>query len=307
MRGGRSSWGRGWASGWRASRRSPRAGGGAASAAFIGLVPVAVALALGGPLAAALAGGLAMTAVGVVRGGPAMLLVALGSVLPGATLGLGLVRRWPIAVTTLLTAGTYLAGFAVLLWALTPAGTGPVAYLERQVVHLVADLERWPARLGATGQDAGWAADAVRFFVAMLRVAGPGMFAAGVFAGAVANYAVARFCLRRRLTFHAFAEEAVPDHCVWAAIGAGVLLASRQDRLEAAGLNLLLVLMPLYAIQGLAVFRHFFQRIGVPRLLQVVSFALFAMQPLLLVAVSCVGLSDLWIDFRKIRQAPTAA
>jgi hypothetical protein len=23
--------------------------------------------------------------------------------------------------------------------------------------------------------------------------------------------------------------------------------------------------------------------------------------------VSCIGLSDLWIDFRKIRQAPTAA
>jgi uncharacterized protein YybS (DUF2232 family) len=276
-------------------------------AAFIGLVPVAAALALGGPLAAALAGGLAMTAVGVVRGGPAMLLVALGSVLPGATLGVGLVRRWPIAVTTLLTAATYLAGFAVLLWALTPAGAGPVAYLQRQVAQLVTELERWPARLGATGQDAGWATDAVRFFVAMLRVAGPGMFAAGVFAGAVANYAVARFCLRRRLTFHPFAAEAVPDHCVWAAIGAGVLLASRQDRLEAVGLNLLLVLMPLYAIQGLAVFRHFFMRVGVPRLLQVVSFTLFAMQPLLLVAVSCVGLSDLWIDFRKIRQAPTAA
>ncbi len=66
-------------------------------AALVSLVPVAVALALGGPLAAALAGGVAMTAVGVVRGGPAMLLVALKYVLPGATLGLGLVRRWPIA------------------------------------------------------------------------------------------------------------------------------------------------------------------------------------------------------------------
>ncbi|HSF03545.1 MAG TPA: DUF2232 domain-containing protein, partial [Solirubrobacterales bacterium] len=129
----------------------------------------------------------------------------------------------------------------------------------------------------------------------------------GMFAGAVANYAVARFCLRRRFNFRPFAQEAVPDHCVWGAIGAGVLLVSRHERLEAAGLNLLLVLMPLYVIQGLAVFRHLFQRIGLPRLLQVVSFGLLAMQPLLLVAVSCVGLSDLWIDFRKIRQAPTAA
>jgi hypothetical protein len=268
---------------------------------------MAVALALGGPLAAAFAGGLAMTAVGVMRGGPAMLVVGLKYVLPGATLGVGLVRRWPIAVTALVTGVTNLLGIVILLWILTPVGTGPIAYLERQVAAHVAELEQWPARLGTSGQEAGWATDATRFVVATLRIAGPGMVALGVFAGAVANYVVARLCLRRRLSFRSFAAEAVPDHCVWGAIGAGVLLASRQERLEAAGLNLLLVLMPLYAIQGLAVFRHFFQRIGVPRLLQVVSFGLFAMQPLLLVAVSCVGLSDLWIDFRKIRQAPTAA
>jgi len=275
--------------------------------ALVSLVPVAVALALGGPLAAGLTGALAMTAVGIVRGGPAMLVVGLKYVLPGAALGLGLARRLPVAMTTLLTAVANLVGVIVLLWVLAPAGMGPLAYLERQIAAHATELEQWPARLGAAGQDAGWATEAARFVVATLRLAGPGMVGLGVFAGAVANYAVARLCLRRRIGFRPFAEEAVPDHFVWGVIGAGVLLGSRHDRLEAAGLNLLLVLMPLYAIQGLAVFRHFFQRIGVPRLLQVVSFGLFAMQPLLLVAVSCVGLSDLWIDFRKIRQAPTAA
>ena len=273
----------------------------------VGLIPVAAALALGGPLAAALAGGVAMTAVGMVRGGPAMLIVGLKYALPGAALGLGLVRRLPVAVTTLLTALANLVGVVVLLWVLSPVGMGPIAYLERQVAAQVTELEQWPARLGAAGQDAGWAVEAARFVVATLRIAAPGMLGLGVFAGAVANYVIARLCLRRRLGFRPFAQEAVPDHLVWGAIGAGVLLASRQERLEAAGLNLLLVLMPLYVIQGLAVFRHFFQRIGLPRLLQVVSFGLLAMQPLLLVAVSCVGLSDLWIDFRKIRQAPTAA
>jgi uncharacterized protein YybS (DUF2232 family) len=233
--------------------------------------------------------------------------VGLKYALPGATLGFGLVRRLPVAVTTLLTALANLVGVVVLLWVLSPVGMGPIAYLERQVAAQVTELEQWPARLGAAGQDAGWAVEAARFVVATLRIAAPGMLGLGVFAGAVANYVIARLCLRRRLGFRPFAQEAVPDHLVWGAIGAGVLLASRQERLEAAGLNLLLVLMPLYAIQGLAVVRHFFQRIGVPRLLQVVSFGLFAMQPLLLAAVSCVGLSDLWIDFRKIRQAPTAA
>ena len=236
-----------------------------------------------------------------------MLVVGLQYVLPGAMLGLGLVRGLPVTVTTLLTAIASLAGVVALLCILAPAGMGPITYLERQIAAHATELEQWPARLGAAGQDAGWATEAARFVVATLRVAGPGMLGLGVFAGAVANYAVARLCLRRRVGFRPFAQEAVPDHFVWGVIGAGMLLASRHERLEAAGLNLLLVLMPLYAIQGLAVFRHFFQRIGVPRLLQVVSFGLFAMQPLLLVAVSCVGLSDLWIDFRKIRQAPTAA
>ena len=275
--------------------------------ALICLVPVAVALALGGPLAAGLAGAVAMAAVGGVRGAPAMLVVALKYVLPGATLGLGLAGRRSIAVTTLLASMASLAGVVLLLWLLAPAGMGPLVYLERQIAAHVAELEQWPARFGAAGQEAGWATEAARFVVATLRLAGPGMVGLGVFAGAVANYAVARFCLRRRLSFRPFAEEAVPDHFVWGVIGAGAALVSRQPGLESAGLNLLLVLMPLYAIQGLAVFRHFFQRIAVPRLLQVISFGLFAMQPLLLVAVSCVGLSDLWIDFRKIRQAPTAA
>ncbi|HSF02380.1 MAG TPA: DUF2232 domain-containing protein, partial [Solirubrobacterales bacterium] len=265
------------------------------------------ALALGGPLAAALASGVAMTVIGAVRGGPATLVVGLKYALPGAALGLGLVRQLPIAVTTIMTALASLAGIIVLLWVLSPVGVGPIASLERQVAAQAAELEQWPARLGSAGQDTRWATEAARFVVATLRVAALGMLGLGVFAGAVANYAVARLCLRRRVAFRPFAQEAVPDHCVWGAIGAGVLLASRHERLEAAGLNLLLVLMPLYVIQGLAVFRHFFQRIGLPRLLQVVSFGLLAMQPLLLVAVSCVGLSDLWIDFRKIRQAPTAA
>ena len=277
-------------------------GGLAAIAA--GLVPVALALALGGPVAAAVAGAVAMLAVAALRGGPALLVLGLKYVLPGAALGLGLVRSLPVAVTTLITALASLAGVVALLGLLSPPGMGPLAYLEGQVAAHTTEFGQWPAWLGAGGQDA---TEAARFVAATLRVAAPGMLGLVVFAGAVANYALARLCLRRRFGFRPFAQEAVPDHLVWGAIGAGMLLASRHERLEAAGLNLLLVLMPLYVIQGLAVFRHFFQRIGLPRLLQVVSFGLLAMQPLLLVAVSCVGLSDLWIDFRKIRQAPTAA
>ena len=93
-------------------------GGLAAIAA--GLVPVAIAQALGGPVAAAVAGAVAMLAVAALRGGPALLVLGLKYVLPGAALGLGLVRSLPVAVTTLITALASLAGVVVLLWLLSP-------------------------------------------------------------------------------------------------------------------------------------------------------------------------------------------
>jgi hypothetical protein len=80
--------------------------------------------------------------------------VGLKCVLPGAALGFGLVRRLPVAVTTLVTALVNLLGVVILLWVLSPAGMGPIAYLERQVAAQVTELEQWPARIGAAGQDA---------------------------------------------------------------------------------------------------------------------------------------------------------
>ncbi len=276
---------------------------------LVHLLPVALAVVVGGPLAGAVATGIAMAAAAGIEaeGGAAALVIALKYGAPGAVLGAGLARRQSLIVTAVATAGVALVSLFALLWLLAPAGLAPLAYLERQLAAHAAEFESWPARIGGAGEGGAWAAEAARFVVSTLRLAGPGMVGLGVFAGVVANYVLARLCLRGLDGFRPFAAEAVPDHVVWAVIVAGGLVASGRPAPEALGLNLLLVLMPLYAIQGLAVFRHFFQRIGVPRILQAVSFGLFALQPVLLVAVSCIGLSDLWIDFRKIRQAPTAA
>src|SRR5262249_49871010 len=131
---------------------------GGLGAIALGLVPVAAAIALGGHVAAVLASGIAMMAVGAGRRGPPMLVVGLKHVLPGAALGFGLVRRLPVAVTTLLTAIANLLGLVILLWVLSPAGVGPITYLERQIAAHVNELEQWPAQFATAGQDPGWAA-----------------------------------------------------------------------------------------------------------------------------------------------------
>lgn len=272
--------------------------------ALVSLVPVAVALALGGPLAAGMAVVIAVGGAALLDG-TAALVVALKHALPGVVLGLALTRRLPLPMSLVLVAVASLLGLTLLLWALVPTDASPLALLQRQIDAHVAELERLPTRLGMGG-DPGWAADSARLVAATMRVAGPAVVLVGLLLGALANYVVARLCLRRP-DFRPFAEEAVPDHLVWWVIAGGVMLVWRHPGLELVGTNLLIVLAPLYAIQGLAVLRHFFLRVRVPRALQVVSFSLFAAQPLLLIAVACIGLSDLWIDFRKIRQAPTPA
>jgi hypothetical protein len=273
--------------------------------ALVSLVPVAVAVVAGGSLAGGLAGVVAVAAVAALLGGTAALVVTLNHVMPGLVLGAVLLRRLHLPVALAVVALASLLGILALVRVFVPGGSQFFTLLGRQVEAQVADLDRLSGRLGLGGEP-GLARESARVVAAAMRVAGPGLVTVGLLVVALVNCVIARLCLRGR-GFRAFAEEAVPDHLVWGVIAAGGMLVSQHEGIARVGVNLLVVLAPLYAIQGLAVLRHFFQRARVPRPLQGVGFGLFALQPLLLVAAACLGLSDLWVDFRKIRRAATPA
>jgi uncharacterized protein YybS (DUF2232 family) len=273
--------------------------------ALVSLVPVAVSFAVGGPLAAAATAVVGLAGVAAAFGATAAAVVAARHAVPGLLLGLGLARRWPLAASLLAVSGASLFGLLGLVWAFVPGDTTLGALLARQVDAHIGDVERLSARL-PMASDPAWMAQSTQLIAATMRTAGPAVILVGLLAVSLVNYVIGRLCLRGR-SFRTFAEEAVPDHLVWAVIAGGAMLVTQHDTLTLIGLNLLIVLAPLYAIQGLAVLRHLFQRARVPRPLQSVSFGLFAIQPLLLVAAACLGLTDLWMDFRKIRQAATPA
>ncbi len=66
-------------------------------------------------------------------------------------------------------------------------------------------------------------------------------------------------------------------------------------------INVLIVILPLYFLQGLAVVEHFLSRKGLSPLLRGVSFLLLLLVNPLPVMVTGVGVFDLWADFRKPR------
>lgn len=94
-----------------------------------------------------------------------------------------------------------------------------------------------------------------------------------------------------------------PEHVVWALIAGGLLVVPADWPLRLIGLNLLALMTVIYFVQGLAIAAFFLEKRRVPRPLRLVIYVLLALQQYASLAVAVVGLLDLWIDFRRLREA----
>lgn len=91
-----------------------------------------------------------------------------------------------------------------------------------------------------------------------------------------------------------------PDQLVWAVIAAAALVIVPHQGASWIGLNGLLVLIPVYFFQGLAIVSFFMEKKGIPRGLRVLLYAVVALQHLVLLAVIGLGFFDVWLDLRRI-------
>lgn len=98
-----------------------------------------------------------------------------------------------------------------------------------------------------------------------------------------------------------FAAWKSPELLIWPLIAAGFTVAFVSGTLRLIGLNLLVLLLPVYFLHGMAVVTHFFRRKGVPPLLRGMLYVFLALFNPLPMIVTGVGVFDLWADFRKPR------
>lgn len=99
----------------------------------------------------------------------------------------------------------------------------------------------------------------------------------------------------------AFINWRLPARLIWLLIFSGFIAFSGIPILSWLGQNLLLMLLPLYFLQGMAVISSFLQRRPWPAAIKgLIYLALLILSPLPLVVTS-IGVFDLWIDFRKNR------
>jgi uncharacterized protein YybS (DUF2232 family) len=91
-----------------------------------------------------------------------------------------------------------------------------------------------------------------------------------------------------------------PEPLIWGVIGCGLIMLMPATGIRLLGLNGLLVLLTIYFIQGIAVISFYFEKKKLPRVIRVVLYMMIAFQQLLLLVIICIGLFDMWINFRKI-------
>jgi uncharacterized protein YybS (DUF2232 family) len=100
-----------------------------------------------------------------------------------------------------------------------------------------------------------------------------------------------------------FDQWKIPELWIWGLILAGIGVLLADGILAMVALNLLVVMLALYFLQGLAIVRYFFRTRRVSPLLRTLGYILLATLNPLPALVAGIGVFDLWIDFRKPRKA----
>lgn len=91
-----------------------------------------------------------------------------------------------------------------------------------------------------------------------------------------------------------------PEKLVWPVILFILLLFVPITNLKILGLNCILVVMPIYFFQGLAVISFVFEKRRFPGMLRLFIYSIIAIQQIFLFVIVGLGFFDTWIDFRKL-------
>lgn len=93
-----------------------------------------------------------------------------------------------------------------------------------------------------------------------------------------------------------------PEQLVWVVIVAGFAMLVPYPDVTRTALNVLIVTLFMYFLQGFAVIVSFFTRLAVPVFVRAIFYILLALQPYLAAVIAALGIFDIWGDFRTPKQ-----
>ncbi len=94
-------------------------------------------------------------------------------------------------------------------------------------------------------------------------------------------------------------ELTIPFGWVWGLILSGLLYLLKIPYLQWVGLNIALIFLLAYLIQGYGILSFFLQRTRLPRIVKGVIYLAFLLQPTLILLLCGAGLFETWFHFRQ--------
>ena len=227
----------------------------------------------------------------------------------GYLLGDMIEQRASVERTVLVTcAGVVAAGFVGMLFLSTAAGSGLTESLRAYVaenIRLTVEIYR---QMGMPAENIGAITESLSGMRDHIVAVIPALVIGSTLLVTWLNLLWGRALLMRRemWPYHigALNRWRAPDLLVWFVIAAAIMSLLPLGAISWIGINGLLILVPVYLFQGLAIVSFFFEKKGIPRGMRVVLYAIVIVQHVLLIAVIGLGFFDVWLNIRRIGQEP---
>lgn len=248
----------------------------------------------------------AMMVMGLVLGGLTIdVLFFAGLMLLGFAMSEMFEKALSIEMTVVATCGIVLgAGLAIILLYGLANDTGIIALVSAYVAtNLELSLKLYQG-IGIPQETIDTIANSLeRIQYVLVRIMPSLTMASTLFVSWTNLIAARSIMLRRGLAFPNFGRLnrwRAPEPLIWGVIGCGIVMFIPITGIRLIGINGLLILLTVYFIQGIAIVSFYFEKKKLPRAIRVVLYVMIAFQQLFLLAVICIGLFDMWINFRKI-------
>jgi len=197
-------------------------------------------------------------------------------------------------------------GLILITYSIIKTGAAPWQRIEPYIVSAILENVKLYSELGVPTEQVNLIKDNAQqiavFFINILPALGLVSMALCIWL----NLLVTRMIFyRRRLSYPDFGDLAKwksPEKLVWLVIASGGMLLIPNDRVYYVGLNLLILCLFVYLLQGLAIISFFFRKKNIPVFMRTIFYVLLIFQQIFILLVVAVGLFDLWLDFRKFNK-----
>ncbi len=196
----------------------------------------------------------------------------------------------------------------VLLWvALTGEEQSPIEFFQSQLKISAEEYLKAFKKSGAPEEELTFMREVANNYTPVMAKGLVAILLVGSLLTATFNYILVR-ALWLKFYPRVFFQNSepsrwiLPDQAVWGFIGSFGAMFLGGGALKWVGMNIFIVMTTLYFFQGLAIILAILKAKNASGLVTGIVFLLVLTQPPLMGMVVGLGLFDVWIDFRKIRQ-----